>query len=66
MLLTPLEKTAQIEDENMAVMSMFDLHGMQGTLPYEVSFLKLNMQNQNLNMQNLAKNEQKTSQTAHK
>jgi len=35
MLLTPLEKTAQIEDENMAVMTMFDINGMSGQLPYE-------------------------------
>jgi len=35
MLLTPLEKTAQIEDENMAVMTMFDLNGMHGSLPYD-------------------------------
>lgn len=35
MLLTPLEKTAQIEDENMAVMTMFDINGMNGSLPYD-------------------------------
>ncbi|KAI6227296.1 hypothetical protein M3Y99_01265600 [Aphelenchoides fujianensis] len=35
MLLTPLEKTAQIEDENMAVMTMFDICSMNGVLTQE-------------------------------
>ncbi|KAI6214521.1 hypothetical protein M3Y94_00278200 [Aphelenchoides besseyi] len=36
MLLTPLEKTTQIEDENMAVMTMFDLNGMHGELLFNL------------------------------
>lgn len=34
MILPALEKTTQIEDDNLTIMTMFDIGGLQGDLTY--------------------------------